>query len=36
MKTAELYKLNLETGVEERVVVNIRYDNPHTFLILKM
>ena len=25
-----LYKLNLETGQEERVVVNIRYDNPHT------
>ncbi len=25
-----LYKLDLETGEEERVIVNIRYDNPHT------
>ncbi len=25
-----LYKMDLETGDEERVVVNIKYDNPHT------
>ena len=30
-----LYKLNLETGSEERVVVNILYDNPHTLPYFK-
>ncbi len=30
-----LYKLNLETGEEERVVVNIKYDNPHTLPVFK-
>ncbi len=30
-----LYKLNLETGENERVVVNIRYDNPNTLPYFK-
>ncbi|TVQ84016.1 MAG: acetyl-CoA synthetase [Bacteroidetes bacterium] len=30
-----LYKLNLATGVEERVIINIRYDNPNTLPYFK-
>lgn len=31
----QLFKLNLETGVEERVIVNIHFDNPNTLAYYK-
>lgn len=34
-KGGHLYKMNLDTKTEERVEVNIRYDNPHTLPYFK-